>query len=109
MLRREVDLLARDIQDFRTAGRGRGTPRRTRTSRCIIGTTTNLVAATPDIGNLPAGGTNRAHGRPIPPPPPDLSTAPRLLPESVDYIVLIVLMQTLDSQLAWNTRRLVVI
>ena len=76
MSRRETDLFAREIQDFRTAGRGRGTPRRTRTSRCIIGTTTNLVAATPDIGNLPAGGTNRAPGRPVPPPLPEISTAP---------------------------------
>ena len=75
MLRRQADLLARDIQGFRTAGRGRGTPRQTRTSRGIIRTTTNLVAATPDIGNLPTGGTNVAPVRFVPPPPPDVSMA----------------------------------
>ena len=98
MSRREADLLARDTQDFRTAGRGRGTPRQTRTSRGITGPTTNLVAETPNIGNLPAGGTNLALGRTAPSPFP--GKAPGQLPESIDYIVSVVLGETLDSKLA---------
>ena len=97
MSRREADLFAREIQDFRTDGLGRGTPRQTRTSRGTLGTTTNLPAASHYIGNLPSGGTNVAPGRFVPPPPPDLSMAPGLLPESIDYIVSVVLRQTLDS------------
>src|SRR5210317_1743172 len=69
-------------------------------SRGTTGPTTNLVTETPNIGNLPAGGTNLAPGRSVPSPVPEISTAPGLLPESIDYIVSVVLRQTLDSQLA---------
>ena len=100
MSRHETFLIARDIQDFRTAELGRGTPRQTRTSLGIFGTTTNLSATSHYIGNLPTDGTNVAPGRFIPPPPPDPSMAPGLHPESIDYIVSVVLRQTLDSQLA---------
>ena len=69
-------------------------------SRGTFGTTTNLSAASHYIGNLPTGYTNVAHGHFVPPPPPDPSMAPGLHPESIDYIVSVVLGETLDSQLA---------
>ena len=100
MLRYETFLIARDTQDFRTAELGRGTPRQTRTSLGFFGTTTNLSAASHYIGHLPTGDTNVANGHFVPPPPPDPSMAPGLHPESIDYIVSVVLGQTLDSQLA---------